>query len=487
MQHEYNFKKMFRKNILREMKDLLFSIAIVTFTTSILQSQTSDSLATQKSDEKNALKFSINSSGSHYIQAIFLSQIWLRHNESNPGTTQFSKNAPSTFDIGLRRTRVQLLGQITDRTFMYFQFGQNNFNSAYNFSGNRKLAAFFHDVVGEFKVSKKDEMKIGAGLTIMNGLSRFSQPSVGTIMSMDVPVFLQYSVDQIDQFDRRLAIYARGQLSKLDYRIYMANPFPISSNGTTPPAIGMAATFVNPLATYNGKGTGIHNQFGGYLVWNFFENEPHTTPYMAGTYLGNKKIVNIASGIVFQKNATWRLSNVANSVALDTVYDNMLHLSFETFIDLPLNAVKKTAFNFFTGYYSTSYGKNYLRYNGIMNPATGSMATNLIQANAYGNSFPMFGTGQVIYSQIGFLLSNKLLGEKNGQLMPYITAQYADYFALQNKTMLIIDGGINWFIKGHQSKLALNFQNRPTYFLTNSTVEIGKRKNGLILQYQLSF
>ena len=185
--------------------------------------------------------------------------------------------------------------------------------------------------------SKKDEMKIGAGLTIMNGLSRFSQPSVGTIMSMDVPVFLQYSVDQIDQFDRRLAIYARGQLSKLDYRIYMANPFPISSNGTTPPAIGMAATFVNPLATYNGKGTGIHNQFGGYLAWNFFENEPHTTPYMAGTYLGNKKIVNIASGIVFQKNATWRLSNVANSVALDTVYDNMLHLSFETFIDLPLN------------------------------------------------------------------------------------------------------------------------------------------------------
>jgi hypothetical protein len=55
--------------------------------------------------DKNALKFNLNDDGSHYFQATFLNQTWLRFNESNPGTTTFGKITPSTFDIGLRRTR----------------------------------------------------------------------------------------------------------------------------------------------------------------------------------------------------------------------------------------------------------------------------------------------------------------------------------------------------------------------------------------------
>src|SRR5436190_6386791 len=149
--------------------------------------------------DKQALKFNISADGSRYFQVTFLNQAWVRFNESNPGTTQFSKNAPSTFDIGLRRTRIQMFGQITDRTFLYFQFGQNNFNSAYNSTSNRKIAPFFHDALCEFKVSKGNQLKVGTGLTVMNGLSRFSQPSVSSIMTLDLPVFLQYSVDQIDQ------------------------------------------------------------------------------------------------------------------------------------------------------------------------------------------------------------------------------------------------------------------------------------------------
>ena len=473
------------------MKKISFLIIIVCLEFSKIISQQNDTLK-KTIPEKDALKFNINAEGSHYFQATFLNQAWLRYNQSNDGTTLFNKNAPSTFDIGLRRTRIQLFGQITDRTFVYFQFGQNNFNNVagYNSSGtgNRKIAAFFHDALCEYKVTNGNQLKIGAGLTVLNGLSRFSQPSVGTIMTMDVPVFLQYSVDQIDQFDRRLSVYARGQLGKLDYRLYVSNPFPIGSNGSIPPAISKNASFVNVGSISNGHGPGINNQYGGYFSYNLFDNEGHNTPYMTGTYLGTKKVWNVSVGGLYQKAATWNLTADNTGAFKDTSYNNMIHISVETFLDMPINKEKGTAISAFGGYYNTNYGSNYLRYNGIMNPATSSTANNLLQSTAYGNAIPMFGTGQVGYAQLGFLLPKKLLGEKNGQLMPYVSGQYADYTALQNKLMLVFNAGLNWLIKGHHSKISLDFQNRPTYNLdANKDVKMGSRKSSFIIQYQIFF
>jgi hypothetical protein len=472
------------------MKKTLILCGMLLSLTVISQTKDSSAVATPTvppvKKEKSNLKFNLNEDGSHFFQVTFMNQTWLRYNESNDGTTQFNKSAPSTFDIGLRRTRVQMFGQITNRTFIYFQFGQNNYNSAYNYTSNRKIAAFMHDALCEYKVSKGNQLKLGGGLTVTNGLSRFSQPSVGSIMTLDVPVFLQYTVDQTDQFDRRLAVYARGQVGKLDYRVYMSNPFPVTSNGATPPTLGKNATFVNTTVFTNGKGPGIQNQYGGYLAYNFFENETHTTPYMQGTYLGTKKVWNIAVGGVYQQNATWYLKQDSTGAYKDTTFANMVHLSIETFLDMPLNKDKGTAVNFFAGYYNTNYGHNYLRYNGAMNPGTASTATNMVQSNAYGNAFPMFGTGQVGYAQFGFLLPKKLLGEDNGQLMPYASAQYADYEALQHKGMLLFDVGLNWLIKGHNSKISIDYQNRPTYFMdTKGDVQNGSRKSGFILQYQI--
>lgn len=472
-------------------KTLILIWLLLTFNTN--RAQQNDSLAPlhdKVPDEKSALKFNLNSSGTHYFQVTFLNQAWLRYNQSNPGTTVFSKPAPETFDIGLRRTRIQLFGQINDRTFIYFQFGMNNFNNTAGYntssSGNRKVAAFFHDAICEYKVSKGNQLKLGAGLTVLNGLSRFSQPSIGSIMTLDVPVFLQYSVDQIDQFDRRLAVYARGLLGNLDYRVYVSDPFPVNSNGSAPPALGPNANFVNPALMANGSGPGVNKQFGGYFSWNFFDAEPNTTPYMTGTYLGTKKVWNIGLGGVYQKNATWNLSANDLGVFSDTTYNAMMHLGIESFLDMPLNKEKGTAVNAFAGFYLTDYGHNYLRYNGAMNPGTGSTATNLLQAGAYGNAFPMFGSGQVVYAQFGYLLPKKLLGEKHGQLMPYASAQHAQFNALQAQPMLIYDLGMNWLIKGHQSKLSLEYQNRPTYYFDPSNVvKQGSRKSCVILQYQI--
>src|ERR1700754_768120 len=205
--------------------------------------QGTSTVPTSSPPEKDALKFNLNADGSHYFQFTVMNQTWVRFNQSNPGTLVEGRIKDNTVDIGLRRTRFQAFGQLTDKVFIYFQFGMNNFNSQFNTGNNRKLAAFFHDALCEYKVSNGNQLKIGGGLTIANGLSRFSQPSVSTIMTMDVPVFAQSTVDQTDEFSRKLSVYARGQVGKFDYRLVMSDPFPITTNGQVAPAPGPAATF----------------------------------------------------------------------------------------------------------------------------------------------------------------------------------------------------------------------------------------------------
>ena len=445
------------------------------FLASVAFSLLSTLLFAQSNPEKDALKININESGSHFFQATFLNQTWLRYNQSNPGTLVQGQAQDQTFDIGLRRTRIQLFGQITDKAFIYFQFGQNNFNSQFNTGANRKLAAFFHDALCEFKVGQGNALKLGGGLTIANGLSRFSQPSIGSIMTLDVPVGLQTTVDQTDEFSRKLSLYARGQVGKLDYRLVLSDPCPINSNGQTLPALSSSVA--------NFSQFGRHKQAQGYLIWQFFEHEGHNTPYMTGTYLGKKKVFNIAVGGIFQKDAMW----IRNSGS-DTTYQDMKHFAIESYLDMPLNKEKGTAISAYVGYINTNFGTNYLRYNGIMNPANGTNLTaqNSItgQGPTFGNSFPMFGTGSTVYAQFGYLLSNKILNG-HGQLMPYVASTLASYERLGNLNTNTFNAGINWFLNGHKAKISLDLQNRPTYTVEQNSISAGDRKNTLTLQYQI--
>jgi len=344
-----------------------------------------------------------------------------------------------------------------------------------NSAGNRKNAAFFHDAVCEYKIGKSNGLKLGAGLTIANGLSRFSQPSIGSIMTMDVPVFAQATVDQTDQFSRKLSTYARGQLGHLDYRFSISDPFPIVSNGAAVQTAGKYSSFATK---------GRHKQYQTYLIWQFFEHENHTTPYMTGTYLGKKKIFNVAAGAIYQSKAMWNRPSVSDSIA----YQDMKLFCIESFLDIPLNKEKGNAISAYAGYFITDYGKDYLRYNGLMNPANGTNlnASNSItgQGATYGNSYPMFGTGNVLYSQFGYLLPTATL--KKGQLMPYTSFAYGNYERLGGLKVDIYNVGINYLINGHTAKVSLDWQNRPTFDInSNGDVQKGGRKNCLILQYQI--
>lgn len=426
--------------------------------------------------EIDELRLKLNDDGSHFLKLTFLNQVWFRYNQSNPETMVLGEPKDNTFDIGLRRTRVQFFGQLSDHVFFYTQFGQNNFNylagqNAAN-NGNRKVQVFFHDALGEYKVWKgNNKLIFGGGLTITNGLSRFSQPSVGTIMTMDVPVFAQATVDQTDEFSRKLSVYARGQVGRLDYRVVLSDPFPITSTGTAPPALGSNATYAV---------IGHEKQYQGFFILNFFDKEAHTLPYMTGTYLGKKKVFNLEAGFITQQKATWSRETVIS----DTVYHAMNLFSAALYYDAPINAEKGNAISAYAGFFSNDYGKGYLRYNGVMNPANGSSNPAAINGS-WGNAFPMFGTGQVLYAQVGYLFKKDLLGEGNGTLMPYASLMSADYERLKDR-MNVIDVGLNWFIKGHSSKFTLDYQNRPVYELQATDLVKTGNKGQVVLQYQIS-
>ncbi|MEP7229181.1 MAG: hypothetical protein ABI691_02950 [Ginsengibacter sp.] len=434
--------------------------------------------ADAKKKEIDELRLKLNDDGSHYLKFTVLGQLWFRYNESNPGTTVLKEPSTETFDIGIRRIRFQFFGQLSDHTFFYIHFGQDNFN----YLSARKFTPFIQDALGEYKIKKGSEgLIVGGGLSILSGLSRFNQPQLPNILSMDVPIFPYSTFDLTDQVGRKLSIYARGQVGKLDYRVALSNPFPVTTSGSALPALSASGYPTTPNSNFTQRGN--HAQYQGLFMWNFFEREPHVTAFMPGTYYGKKKVLNLESGFITQKNATWSSGDGGQSAD----YHSLNCWSVAVFYDAPVRREKETSVNAYLGYFNTQFGPGYLRYIGAMNPADGLAPSTPFLPGSQGNAFPMYGTGHLIYSQLGYLLKKDLFGKGNGTLMPYATFQTAKYDRL-NKQTTVFNLGTNWFIKGNNSKISLDYQNRPVYSLSgNDLVRNSSRKGQFVLQYQFFF
>ena len=157
------------------------------------------------------MKIKLNKDSSHYLKGAFATQIWLRYNQNNLGTTIFGIPQNETTDIGIRRLRMQFYGQVTEKVFFYTQMGENNFTYL-----NKQFTGFFiHDAVTEYSAVKK-HLNIGAGLTGWSGLSRYASPAIGSILTLVAPLYQQSTNGMNNQFLRKLSVYAKG---KLDYRV----------------------------------------------------------------------------------------------------------------------------------------------------------------------------------------------------------------------------------------------------------------------------
>lgn len=437
---------------------ILVILLAATFSTT---AQTTNTPTKEKPNKD--LTFNLNEDGSNYIDVNLVTQIWFRYNQSNPGTTVFGYEKNETFDIGLRRVRAVISGQLSDRVYFFTQFGINNFTAV----SARKSPLFFHDASADIAVTKRS-LSIGGGLTGWTGFARFSSPSISKIMGYDAPLFEQSTNDISDQFLRKLSIYAKGKLGKLDYRVIASTPMAIQ-NSNAVNAISTNSEFSLQPAQL---------QYSGYFMYQFFDEESNKNPYTVGTYLGTKKVFNIGAGFQYQADAMWRHKD---ALSQDTINEDMLHFAADIFYDRPIGK-KGAAISFYATYVNFNFGKGYLRNLGVMNPANGTLPT-ANNLNGAGNAFPMLGTGSVIQGQIGYLLPNTILSEGKGQLMPYVMLMSANYDRL-NQNMLVIDGGINWFLNEHSTKLSLNVQNRPVFRLTDQ--QVSERKNMVVLQLQVA-
>ncbi|HWZ21243.1 MAG TPA: hypothetical protein VNW06_01245, partial [Cytophagaceae bacterium] len=317
------------------------------------------------------IKYSLNEDGTNFIQITGLVQTWIRQNGSNPGTTVNGHAAPHTFDIGFRRVRFQLLGQLTDRIFFYSQIGENSIS----FQSERKFGFFIHDAIGEYAFIKKN-LSIGAGLGSWAGPLRFSSPGVASIMGYETPVFQQTTNDINDQFGRKFMVYAKGKLGKLDYRVSLAKPFIVNpGNGAASAnvainggqaAVPLLGTMPNGVSTFSTRDP--NPQFSGYFAYQFLDQEANFVPYNTGSYYGQKRVFNIGGGFQYQNRAVWRKELNTTTGVVDTITSSYTSVGLDIIYDTPVNKEKGTAISIYASWLYSNYGKNYIRTFGPMNP-----------------------------------------------------------------------------------------------------------------------
>jgi hypothetical protein len=429
---------------------------------------------------KEGLKVYLSEDSSRYIKATGLAQIWFRYNDNNPGSAIYGTPQKNTFDVGLRRVRYQTMAQVTKNVFFYSQFGINSVNSL----SARKTGLFFHDVTAEYNIHK-NYLVLGGGLSGWNGTARFTSSSVASILAMDLPVVQETTNDVSDQFVRKLGVYAKGKIGGFDYRLSAANPFPVqnalSPVAALPVSNSTAATSATNTAYFSTRAPEINYQ--GYFMWQFLDKESNQLPYMNGSYLGKKRVLNIGAGFEYQKNAmTYRNSASDTSTRFTALRQFGIDIFYDSYIDKD----KQNAVTAYISFLNYDFGPNYIRNAGAMNTANG--VAGVASFNGAGNAFPLIGTGQVIYAQGAYLFKKDLL-KKQGTLQPYVSGMYANYQKLKDPVM-VYDIGLNWIMAGQNSKLSLEYQSRPI-FNTNANGELSETKSArrgqVVLQYQVAF
>lgn len=418
---------------------------------------------------KDGLKYYIDSGdSSKFIKLNLTNQIWSRYTENNSQTLVQGRAQQSTTDFSIRRIRLVLSGKVTDRVNFFVQFGQNSFN----YLSARKAGSFFHDVTADYAVIKK-HLSIGFGLNGWNGPSRFSNTSVSSIMVLDPPNYQEVTNDTYDQFVRRMGVYLKGKLGKLDYRVSVGKPFVIQTASAIDP--------INSNSSYSTLPPEMVYQ--GYMMYQFLDQESNFGPSNVGTYLGAKRIFNIGGGFYYQKNGMFKLTNPK-----DTLSQDVLLYAFDVMYDAPINKEKQNAVSIYACYSNYNYGTNFLKVSGPDNPASGTGKTSptLFDKSNYGNAFPYLGSGNIYYLQAGYKFRNNLFANQ-GTLQVYADCQYSQYTRLKDP-MMVVDAGLNWLIKGHNAKFTLNYQNRPCFGVDiNNNLTQQSRKGCVVLQYQLAF
>lgn len=448
-------------------------------------------------DYGTGLKININPEGTKYVRFIIWNQIWFRSIENNPGTSVNGVPTENVSDIMARRIRFLAYAQITPRYLIMSHFGINNQTFASGggsatsgtggYGAGKKPQIFFHDVWNEYAVAPagkneagepiKNTLYLGAGLHYWHGISRMTSASTLNFLAVDAPIFNWPLIENSDQFARLFGIYAKGKLGKLEYRLNYNKPF---ATNVVPP---QSSTLTVPNIAVDNNGVSKMS-YGGYLEYQFLDQEANVLPFKVGTYVGTKRVFNIGGGFYVQPEGTQsyvREGPVVNAAANARRHTISL-LAADVFLDLPFgNTDKNMAVTAYSVYYNYNFGPNYIRYLGIANPATADPAFTGQRALAGpGNARAFVGTGSIWYTQAGLLLP-KGNEKPKMRIQPFAAYTIKDFEAL-GKAGNYYDIGANFYIDGHHAKITPQYSTRPIYSNRNT---ISGNRGEFIIQAQI--
>lgn len=434
------------------------------------------------------MKIKFDSTGTKYIRFMLWSQLWMRYDQNNPGSTVNGKAYSGQFDIALRSSRLIIMSQITKKFMVMVHMGINNqtllsggaLGQGGTGTDGKKPQLFIHEATMEH-VIYKDNLTLGGGLNFYGGLSRKTMCSTATYMTLDAPIANWRNIDADDQFARNLGIFAKGRIKQLEYRASFYMPFDMLAINSLTKLDTNAAKNNLTQATYRGLGTS-RPAVNGYFDYQLFDQESNLLPYYTNTYLGSKKVLNVGVGFDYQNKSMWAAKTTSKASAFDTVYYDQIAAAVDIFADIPFEKAKG-ALTVYAVYYYNNMGPNFIRNVGISNPANG--VTTGETFTGPGNQIPLIGTGHVAYAEAGWLLPPM---KKAGRFQVYADFLGAAYQRLSGP-MFVYDGGVNWLLNAHHCKITLNYRNRPVFDYTNTEDHYGEihhvaGRSEVVLQFQ---
>jgi hypothetical protein len=456
------------------MKKIILLIAVLITTVSFGQGSP---------DYGGGMKFNLNPEGTKYMRFIAWNQIWMRSSQMNPGTMIGEEAISTQQDIGLRRLRLLAYAQISPRYMIVTHIGINNqtfinggasgSSGTGGYGAGKKPGLFFHDAWNEYAVvlpndAKPFSLSVGGGLHYFMGLSRMTMSSTLNYMTVDAPIFNWPLIENSDQFARQIGIFAKGKYNKLEYRFSLNKPF------STNQAVADVLVADNAVAVDNSNNTKWSK--AGYVEYQFFDKESNFLPFKVGSYLGTKRVFNVGAGFYTAPSAT--KTSVNGSIEKHPI--NLF--AGDVFLDMPVgDKQKKMAVTAYSVFYDYDFGPNYLRNVGIMNEGVADTGFTGSRALAGpGNLQPMIGSGNIWYTQAGFLLPSKAEKPKV-RIQPFAAYTYKNFDALE-KSSNQFDVGTNFFLDGHHAKITAQYSTRPVYTAVDN---IDGYKGEFIVQLQI--
>ncbi len=398
------------------------------------------------------IKLKLNDSGIATTKLSFATQFWGRYTGLNAGSTNKAGDPISSeTEFALRRTRFIMTNNLDDRIVFYTQLGFNNLNST-----SAKPQLYFHDVWGMFRIVPKS-LYIGFGLNGWNGLSRLSNTSFMKTMTLDNPGVNYPNINRTDLEARQLGIFAKGTAGKVSYRTAIVKPFVYSG----------IPTKVQENQGYEYPSEKL--EYKGYLAYHFLDVEYFTTSYVDMTYFGTKRICNLGAGFDIYPKSIAEYDTFGNKALKNR---NLFAADF--MLELPMR--KNQTISVYSVFYSYDFGSNFLKSSGVMNNWGGGTGI-----EGAGNNEFKIGTGNILYSTVGYLFPKEFL-KLPGRLQVFYAFTDKNFEAL-HPALLNHDCGANYYMAGQKLKLSFQYSLRP--ILNPSADHIDSYKPTAIFQVQL--